>query len=141
MSATNIYNGVAMDFGAGDATITAITNKIGTFKVQSWDYSNKAKKEPVAGADGNTVSVTYYDPTAEASFEYIPSGTGLANAIAQVILPPIGTICTVTSTNYTAIAGTNWIVEDAAIKATNTKNKVISLKLCQYPNITAAAGA
>lgn len=136
-----IFLGVALDFGAGDLAITAIASKIGTMKVQNWEYKTQAKKDEIQDANGVTITASYYDPSTEASFEAVISGSGLADAKAQVLCPPIGTICAVTSTNYTAIAGTNWIVEDAQIKATNTKNKMLSLKLKQYPAITAAAGA
>lgn len=130
-----------MDFGAGDLGITAIANQIGTFKLQDWDYKKSADKDEVRDVNGNMQTITYYNPNQEATFSYFISGTGLANALTQTIIPDIGILCVVTSTNYTTIAGTNWIVEDSQLKATNTKNKMVTLKLRRYPGITAVASA
>lgn len=138
---SNVYNGVAMDFGLGDPTITAISTQIGTFKLQDWDVANKAEVDAVKDGTGATVTRTYYDPHREATFTYYVSGTGLANAITQSIIPALGTLATVVSASYAAIAGTNWSVEDSQIKATNTKNKMVTLKLMSFPAITAAASA
>jgi hypothetical protein len=138
---TAIFNGVAMDFGAGDLGITPISGKVGTFTVQDWDWDTTSEKDVVKNASGVTITATYFDPTQTATFNVVISGTGIANAQAQIILPPRGTICAINSSLYPAIAGTNWIIEKAKIKATNTKNKIASFELMQYPAITAAASS
>jgi hypothetical protein len=132
-----IINGVALDFGATDLAFSG--TGIGTLKIQSFDISKKADVESVRDATGVEITRDYYNKIWEATWEGVISGTGLANALTQTILPEMGVLATSASTNYSWLNSLIWSVEDSQLKASNTKNKMVTLKLRYNPNITAVA--
>jgi hypothetical protein len=134
-----IINGVALDFGAGDLAFSG--TGIGTLKIQSFDISKKADVESTRDATGVEITRDYYNKIWEATWEGIIFGTGLAAALAQTILPEMGVLATSASTNYSWLNSLVWSVEDSQLKASNTKNKMVTLKLRYNPNITAVAAS
>jgi hypothetical protein len=143
MSAANIYNGVAMVFGNQDVAIGTIASQIGTLSLQNWDYAVGGDTDEVRDPAGNMQTMTHYNPNQRATFRYFVKGSGLANALTQVLVPTKGTIATITSTALASLglAATNWQVMASKANATNTKNIEVTLDLAAYPNITAAAPA
>ena len=132
----NKFLGVGVNFGLASTGFTG--SGIGTFKLQDNDHSKKAKTEDIQDENGRTVQRSVFDESEEATFEYIPSGSTTALAVAASTIPDIGTLATVTdTTNYTAIAGTNWIVADVTTKRTNKGALKVTLKLERFPGITA----
>src|SRR3982751_6340745 len=104
------YLGVGVNFGVSGTTITI--SAVGTFKLQSIDHNKKAKVEDVADGDGATVQRTVYDPSDEATFEYVVSADTTAHAVSASTLPAIGALGSVGDTADATIAKTNWIVDD-----------------------------
>lgn len=137
---SNVYNGTAINFGVAGLAMSG--TGVGTFILQDNDHQMKRDLDSVRDATGAEVQHTWYNPTQEATFTYIPSGTGLANAITETTLPDIGTIVTISAcTSYPALVATNWEVTDSKLKRTNTKAAAITLTLRATPGITGATGA
>lgn len=126
----NIYKGVGCHWGVSSSTVSTVTGKF-----QSRDHSKKSETDAIKDGDGVTVGKVYFDPTEEASFEYIPTSVTV-NGDLTPTLPAIGDLLTVTDTKYTAIAATNWLVEDVSTKSSNSAAMRVSLKLTKYPQIT-----
>lgn len=135
---SNVSNGVSVAFGISSTSFSG--SGIGTFKLQSRNHSKKAKKEDVADATGATVQRTYYDPSEEATLEYIQFAANNAALTAALVTPAIGAIVTITDTSYTEIAGTNWMVDDVSSAGSNTSATKITLKLERFAGITAVTG-
>lgn len=126
----NIYKGVGCHWGVGSTGASAF----GTMKLQTRDHALKSEMESIRDATGVTVAKIYYDPTEEATFEYIPSG--VSGGTVTPTLPAIGDLITVTDSTYTQIAGTNWICEDVSTKSSNTGVMRVSIRMVKYPEIT-----
>lgn len=129
----NVFLGVGVNFGL--AGTTAITGTgIGTFKLQSQDHKKSAEKEVIKDGDGIDVQATIYNPTEEATFEYVVSGATGAAAITSTLIPAVGAIVTVANAaQYTPIASTSWFVwEDPIIKFSNTSAAKVTLNLKRW---------
>lgn len=147
---STLYNGIALDFGAGDlefTTSTASSNTTpglpvsGDLVVSDFDVEKMAEVEVTRDANGNTVNRTYYDKQWKATWNGVVKGSGLANALTQSNLPEKGTLATSSSTSYPWLNGLVFSIEKASVKGTNTKNKILSFELLYTPNITAQASA
>ncbi len=129
----NVFLGVGVNFGV--AGTTAITGTgIGTFKLQSQEHKKSAEKEIVKDANGISVQATIFDPTQEATFEYVISGAAAADAITASVIPEIGILVTVTNAiQYTPIAATTWFVwEDPICKGSNVTAMRVTLHLKRW---------
>lgn len=125
----NIYRGVGVHWGVG--TTTAIV-AFGTFKLQTRDYSKKSEMETLKDSTGVTVAKIYYDPTEEATFEYIPSAA--SGGVAAPTLPAIGDLITVVDT-VSGVAGTTWLCDDVSTKSSNTSCMRVTVRMTKYPEI------
>lgn len=126
----NIYKGVGVHWGVTSSGATAF----GTMKLQTRDHTLKSDMDTIRDADGVTVAKIYYDPTQEASFEYIP--TGASGGAVTPTLPTIGDVVTVTDSTYTQIAATNWLVDDVSTRSSNTGVMRVTIRMTRYPQIT-----
>lgn len=126
----NIYKGVGCHWGVTSSTATAF----GTMKLQTRDHTLKSESETIKDADGVTVSKVYYDPTQEATFEYV--ATAVSGGVAAPTLPACGDIFTVVDSVYTQIASTAWLVDDVSTKSSNTSAMRVTVKCTRYPSIT-----
>lgn len=129
----NVFLGVGVNFGL--AGTTAITGSgIGNFKLQTQEHKKTAEKEVIKDGDGISVQATIFDPSEEATFEYVVSDTTGALAITATTIPGIGTIATVVNaTQYPGIADTHWVVwEDPVIKFSNTSAARVTLHLKRW---------
>lgn len=138
-----VLNGVAVYWGIPGFTIVEST--FGTMLPQSFDHTKRDSKDSIKNTAGKTVTTIWPDPMDEITLEAFIKGTGLADAKAQVKLPPAGTLCTVsfTSTDYVAVStGLVWeLQEGAKISGTNTSAIKISLPLIYNSSITTGAPA
>lgn len=129
---SNTYLGVGINFGVPGTTITGAA--IGTFTLQGYDHSKTRDKETVRDGSGTEVQATLYNPTEEATFEYVISAASAAAAITATTIPDPGAIVAViNSTDDAGIAGTTWFVwNDPVLTASNTKAKMVKLHLKQW---------
>ena len=114
---------------------TAITGSgIGTFKLQSQTHKHSSDKDMVRDADGIEVQATLYNPTEEASFEYVVSGATGAAAITASVIPAVGALVTVSNASqYTPIAASTWFVwDDPQISFSNTSAAKVTLHLKRW---------
>ena len=113
--------------------------------LQGYDLSKSAEVAKVQDADGDTVTTGYFDPTQDCTFEYVVSGTGIANSKTQAKIPEIGAIVTITVTAGEigeTLTGTKWEVQPSPkITFSNTGFTRITLPLKKHPAITAVAVA
>jgi hypothetical protein len=130
--AANIFLGVGVNFGVAGDAVTGVG--IGTFKLQTQKHSKSREKDVVKDADGTDVQATLYNPTEEASFEYVVSGATTNDAVGtQTKIPEIGTKITVTSTKYAELAGTAWFVwNDPELSRSNTGDAKVTLHLKRW---------
>jgi hypothetical protein len=134
----NTFLGVGVNFGV--AGTTAITGTgIGTFKLQTQNHRKSAEKEVIKDGDGIDVQATIYNPTEEAEFEYVPSGSTGAAAITASVIPAIGALVTVANASqYTPIAATTWFVwDDPEIRFSNTGACRVTLRLKRWTGTNA----
>jgi hypothetical protein len=125
-----IFNGVGAHWGVSSTTCTAF----GTFKLQSRDHKKKSETEMVKDADGVTVSKIFFDPSQEATFEYIPTSATATGSVTPT-MPAIGDKLTVADTIY-PISASNWLVDEVSTKSSNTSVMKVTVQLSQYPQIT-----
>src|SRR6185436_16780787 len=71
-----------------DTTLTG--TGIGTYTIQSTDYSLEGDEKKLRGTDGVTVNRTFFDTLEKFDLEVVPSGTTVALAVAANILPTRG---------------------------------------------------
>jgi hypothetical protein len=114
-----------------------ISSSIGSVSgaFQTLTHNQKAEIEQVRNGDGATVTKVFYDPSEEATFEYVAIGSN-GSKDAVVTSGSVGSFVTVTDAQYAGIAGTTWLVDDVTINGSNTTSKRVTLKLTRYPAIT-----
>jgi hypothetical protein len=62
------------------------------------DLGHKGKVDRIInGATGNTGSLLISDEMIEVTFDYVPEGTSIANALASAWIPEIGAVGTITT--------------------------------------------
>ena|ERR1035437_3352882 len=128
--ATNVYHGVNINFGIG-STITSVT---GLF--QTNDHGIESDNEIIRDGNGNEIEKTFYGFKQTATFDYVATQAGSPTGTATVTYPTIGTMVTVADTNYTNIAGTNWLIDNVDSKRSNTAAVRVTIKMTAYPQIT-----
>lgn len=122
--------GVKVQFSVSGSSVT----ELGTFLLQSRDHTKSADKEEVRDGSGDVSSVVWYGHKEEATFVYVPSGTGSGTNLA-VSLPDIGTDATVVDSNgYNPITG-SWSVDDISTQGSNTGALRATAKLVRYYKI------
>lgn len=130
---SNTFLGLGVNFGI--AGTTAITGTgIGTFKLQSQEHKKSAEKEVIKNEDGIDCQATLFNPTEEATFEYVVSGALLADAVSATKIPEIGQIVTVANAaQYPGLASAAWFVwDDPMIKGSNTGAMRVTLHLKRW---------
>lgn len=140
MSLANTFLGVGVNFGV--AGTTAITGTgIGTFKLQTQKHSKSREKEVVKDGDGTDVQATLFNPTEEATFEYVVSAATGAAAITATVIPDVGALVTVANgTQYPGIADTTWFVwDDPEISMSNVTAARVTLHLKRWRGASAIA--
>jgi hypothetical protein len=119
--------GVKIQFSVSGSGIT----EQGTFLLQSRDHQKKADKDESRAGNGSVAQVTWYNPMEEATFTYIPYGSGTGTNLA-VALPNIGDTATVTDNNgYNPITG-SWFVDDVSTQGSSTGALRVTTKLIKY---------
>lgn len=132
--------GTAINFAPTSGVGVSFTN-IGTLIVQNYSRNAEAEMDQTRDASGDTVALAFYDVSATAQFEYIPKGTGLADAITQTKIPAKGDIGTITSSSDSGFAGTTWVVMGATLNGSNTGAVRVTVSLQKWAGITGAANA
>ena len=129
----NTFLGVGVTFGV--AGTTGITGSgIGTFTLQTQKHSKHREMDMVRDAVGTEVQGTLYNPTEEASFDYVASGATTALAATATSIPDMGTLVTVSAASpYAAIGGTTWFVMTAPeISFSNVGSAKVTLALKRW---------
>lgn len=129
----NKFLGVGVNFGV--AGTTGITGTgIGTFTLQTQKHSKSREKDVVKNAEGTDVQATLFNPTEEATFEYVITATTTAGAVSATKIPEPGTIVTVVNpSQYAELAGTTWFVwNDAEVSFSNTGAAKVTLHLKRW---------
>lgn len=145
----NIINGTAVNFGFGTAAGITITGISGIL-LQSAEHGTAADVEVTRDGAGAEVSHGWHNEHDEATLEWVISGTGLANALANTIVSNLtpGTIITITAcANMPGLVvdarfsnPTKWEVQPGVrISGSSTTSKKISVPIRRYPGIFAAA--
>ncbi|HEV2350802.1 MAG TPA: hypothetical protein VG028_13255 [Terriglobia bacterium] len=137
-------NGTAVNFGftgtANGITISGISGFL-----QSAEYSNEADHDDVRNNIGDIVARGWYDFHQKGTFEWVISGTGLADAITKTTIASLtpGTIITITAcASLPDLVGTKWeVVAGVSIKGSNTNAKRISVPVEFRSGIQSAAPA
>lgn len=123
------YRGVGVCWGVGTTAVSTVTGAL-----QTRDHTLRADMDETRNGEGVVVQKTYYNPTEEASFEFVASGTN--GGTVTPTLPAIGSLLTVTDTVYTPISGSAWLVDEVSTAGSNTSAVRITLRMTKYPNIT-----
>lgn len=96
-------------------------------QIQDLEIVRNREKVTVRDNDGDTVAASFFDPTEEITFNFVPTGnTGIAAASPGVIAALL---------NYTPASGAI-IVESVTINSSNTDYKKMSVKAINYPSIS-----
>jgi hypothetical protein len=123
------YYGINIAWGLGQTTYS-VTNATGIFN--SSDHTETAEEATVRDQRGNVVEATFYNPTGEATIEYIASDNAAAAGTAAITYPNQGTKVTVTADSADPINGTNWLVRNAVIRRINTDATKVTLSVIRY---------
>jgi hypothetical protein len=123
------YYGLNIAWGLGQTTYT-VTNATGIF--QSSDHTETAEEATVRDQRGNVVESAFFNPTGEATIEYIASDNGAAAGTAAITYPNQGTKVTIGSDATDPIAGTSWLVRNAVIRRINTDASKVTLSVVRY---------
>lgn len=126
--ATNVYKGVGVNFGIS----SSVSNVTGAF--QTFDHTFKMETSLLKNGQNQTISKIYSDDSEEATFEYVATGT--SGGSVTIVKPTVSDTLTITDPQYGAISGSNWLVDEVSVKASNNDKKKVSLKLSRYPLIT-----
>ena len=130
---SQVYHGLNIHWGISSSFsgVTGIAQTLdGNFKMDAWTGRNQA---------GTEVAFVGFNPTAEATFEYIVTDTQTAagNAVVSGSYPERGTIVTVTGeTTTNPFYLTNWIVLGYNIHEVNTNATKVILKTVAFSGIT-----
>lgn len=127
----NKYHGISVNFGLGPT----ITSVVGSF--QTNDHGLEMDNEVIRSGDGTSVEKTFYDYKETATFEYVATAVGGPSGTGTVTTPGVGDLVSVSDSQYPAINHTNWLVDTVDIKRSNTAAVRVTLKMTQYPSITA----
>lgn len=107
----------------------AISSSFGTNVgiLQSRDHTIKSDIKEVRDQTGEIVAVGYYNINEESTWEFLVTGSA--------ILRP-GDVVTVTDADYTAVTGSNWIVDEWNTKGSIEDYLKGTVKLRKHAAIT-----
>lgn len=132
MQSSPQFKGVKIHWGVSSTT----TSAFGTLTLQSRDHSRNADTDIVQDATGFAVNKTFFNYSDTATFEYIPTAAAPGAGNVTPTVPEAGDMVTVVDSVYTQIAGTNWIVDSASTRSSNTSAMRVTVNLTRYPLIT-----
>jgi hypothetical protein len=117
--------------------------------LQGFDLTHKATVDRVANQSGNTASLIITDEFIQITFDFIPQGTSLANALKSATIPPPGATAAITGLPIIPIGsfadglntdGTStqpWIYEtDAGVNGKAKEKWEGKITLTRYVGIT-----
>jgi hypothetical protein len=111
------------------------TGVTGSFATQSLQFSADADEAEIRNGKGAVVTDIFYNQRQTITIEVIPTGTTIALARTNNVLPAPGAIVTVTDTEDTELAGTNsgkYIFVRGSKSKSNTGATSLSMELKQY---------
>lgn len=94
--------------------------------IQSIQIKKGREKQTVRNKTGEVAAASFYNPTEEISYDFVPSGGGGVSSISPGVA--------VSLANYTPLAGII-ITEEVTISRKNTEYESISSKAIVYPLI------
>ena len=128
-SAQTFYGiNIAWALGVSPYTVTNAPNCI----FNSSDHTETADEATVRDQRGNIVEGTFYNPTGEATIEYIAADSGAAAGNAVINYPNQGTAVTIGADAADPIAGTTWKVRNAVIRRINTDATKVTLSVIRW---------
>lgn len=138
-------NGVGVNFAFAGTNGITISGVSGTL-LQSADLSKIADMEATRDGQGAEVTHAWYNFHDQCTLEWVVTGTGAANAIANSSLTPSfspGAFVTVSAcTSMPELTASVWEVQTGAKHTKgNTNSSKFSIPINRYGGITAAAGA
>ena len=125
-------NGTPVNFTFGSVAI-AITNITGAL-YQGIDYKLESKRTLVTNQNGDRVTSAHADQVKTVKIEWVVTGTGMANALANTTLNAPGSyiIITACAALPDLVHATNkWEVISASLPAKNDSVMTITLE-CEY---------
>jgi hypothetical protein len=138
-----MVNGLPINFAFQGTNGITINGLAGKLELQSAEVTAKAENEVVRLANGDKMARGWYDQHQQANLEFIITGSGLADAIAQSTVnnyKPGAFITVTTCTSVPDLVGKAWEVMDGGkIAGSNTTAKKLTLPLEYNPNIQATA--
>jgi len=105
---------------------------VGTGIVQSVDFGEESDEKAIKGADGATKALIFSDPRQTCTMEIIPSGATEALARTASVLPAVGASITVTDSQDSEIASTNWIFISGSKRRSVDSESVLTFNLRKY---------
>ena len=138
-----MVNGYPINFAFQGTNGITISGLSGVLELQSAEVTAKAENETVRLANGDKMARGWYDQHQQANLEFIITGSGLSNAIANSTVAnytPGAFIIVTVCTSMPDLAGKHWEVMDGGkIAGSNTTAKKLTLPLEYNPNIQALA--
>lgn len=133
MTTTPVYHGVKVHWGT---TSTGVTTVIGTFALQGRDHNLGSDADVIQNGNGFALGKTYFNHNEAGTFDYIPYTAATPAGDLTPTIPAVGTMIVVTDTVYTAISGSQWMVDSISTKSSNTAAMRVSLGISRYGGIT-----
>lgn len=115
--------------------------------LQGLEVAHKATSDKVANQSGNTGAIIITDEYLEVTFDFIPEGTSLANALASARIPQPGSTAVIAGlpvipmgTFTDGLNASSWIYEaDAGVNGKAKEHWDGKITLRRYVDITAPA--
>ena len=114
-----ITRGPALRFGTGTTPMTASIMGTTIFTVTKYDIKKQDTKQILRDNTGTRLAQTSADPYDILTADFVVYGQTTA-----FVLPQLNTLCTFSSgddSNVSGSHGTNWILKDIGLTATNDK--------------------
>jgi hypothetical protein len=129
------YQGLAISWGLGTTTITVGGVNVGLG--QSSDVTMKTEIAVAKDQRGTTVQRTNFDPTDTGTMEFVFAIAGSYDTgTASITYPTQGTMVVVVAGDASdPLSGSNWIIDEVAVRATNVDAKKVSMKVTRYAGI------
>jgi hypothetical protein len=131
--AQSFLGSVGLTWGLG---ATAYTVPSASMLVQSADTEMTLDKVEARDQRGNVVAIAFYNPHDTATIEYINVSATADNGTASIGYPVQGTLITVGADASDPISGSNWMVDSAMVRRSNTDAVKVQLKLSRYAGVT-----
>jgi hypothetical protein len=128
-----LHKGVGVHWGVSSTGIAGL----GTFTLTSNDHGRQAARDSIQDPTGFTVNVTYYDYMESANLSVVITGS-LGSGNVTPSLPEIGDVVTITDSVYTALSGSNWLLDSVSTSRSNTSAMRASYGLTRYGKLVLA---